>query len=104
MSDIVILSTIVIFFVVLGAIVPFIHAAFDEQQVNVNVDSIELRSGQGLLFSEEEVTVLGIVTSIFTMFFWTFGTIPAIIDFILFVPLRILFAVLLFKMIRGVGG
>lgn len=102
MSDTIILSSIVILFVTLGVILPFIHAAFDQPVTNLNSEGIEFASGQS--FSQSEVTVLGIIVSIFTMFFWTFGNMPVILDTILFVPLRIIFVVLLFKLVRGVGG
>ncbi|KKN50125.1 hypothetical protein LCGC14_0636230 [marine sediment metagenome] len=102
MSDTDILLTIIIFFVALGVLLPFIHAAFDEQVTDLNTQGVEFASGQG--FSEDSVSILGIVTSILTMFFWTFGNIPVIIDLLLFVPIRIIFMILLFKLIRGVGG
>ncbi len=102
MSDTVILSTIVLFFVVLGAVLPSIHSTFDQITSNLDTQGIEFASGQG--FSESNVGVLDIVVSIFTMFFWTFGAIPLIIELIIFVPIRIIFMVLLFKLVRGVGG
>ncbi len=102
MSDTNLLLTIIIFFVALGVLLPFIHAAFDQQVTDLNTQGVEFESGQG--FSEDSVSILGIVTSIFTMFFWTFGNIPVVIDLVLFVPIRIIFIVLLFKLVRGVGG
>lgn len=102
MSDTDILTGIVIFFVTLGVLLPFIHEAFDETISNVNTEGVEFASGQGL--STDNVGLLDIAVSIFTMFFWTFGSIPIVIDLILFVPIRIIFAILLFKLIRGVGG
>lgn len=102
MSDTIILSTIIILFVVLGAVLPFIHTSFDQSTADVNTEGIEFTSGQA--FTTNNVTVLGIVVSIFTMFFWTFGNIPAILDIIIFVPIRIMFMVLLYKLVRGVGG
>ncbi len=102
MSDTIMLSTIVIIFVSLGAILPFVHASFDQSVTNVNAEGIEFESGQSS--STNTVTVLGVVVSITTMFFWTFGSIPAILDTIIFVPMRIMFLVLLFKLVRGVGG
>lgn len=102
MSDTVILTTIVIIFVGLGAVLPFIHAAFDQTETSTNQELVEFESGQG--FSTNQVSVLGIVVSIFTMFFWTFGNINAVLDLVIFVPLRIIFMVLLFKLVRGVGG
>ena len=102
MSDMDILATIVIFFITLGTVMPFIHASFDETETNVNTKGVEFAAGQDLAASN--VSILGVVLSIFTMFFWTFGNIPVILDLILFVPLRIIFIVLLYKLIRGVGG
>ncbi len=102
MSDTSLLLTIIIFFVSLGVILPFLHADFNQGGTTFDEEGIETASGQS--FSTEDVTILGIVVSIFTMFFWTFGNIPVVIDVILFVPIRIIFAILLFKLVRGVGG
>ncbi len=102
MSDIVVLSSIVIFFVVLGAVVPFIHADFGQTTTDLNTKGLEGKSGQGV--SESTVSAISVTLSIFTMFFWTFGNIPVIIDLVLFVPLRVILAILSFKLIRGVGG
>lgn len=102
MSDTVVLTTIVILFVVLGAVLPFVHAGFDQTETNLNTEGIEFASGQG--FTTNQIGILDIVVSIFTMFFWTFGSIPIIIDVVFFVPLRIMFVVLLYKLVRGVGG
>lgn len=102
MSDTVILSTIIVFFVALGAVIPFVHSSFNQAGDTFNTEGIEFASGQST--STNSVTVLGVVVSITTMFFWTFGNIPAILDIIIFVPIRIIFLVLLFKLVRGVGG
>ncbi len=103
MSDTQILLTIVIIFVFLGAIIPFINVAFTQENTQFNVDGIEFATGEGFQ-DESSVSIGSIVTSIFTMFFWTFGSIPVLLDLLVFVPLRITFVVLLFKLIRGVGG
>lgn len=100
MSDTVILSTIIILFVSLGAILPFVHEAFDQDTADFDGKNIEFESGQ----SSDISIILEVLTSIITMFFWTFGNIPAILDLIIFVPLRIIFLILLFKLARGVGG
>ena len=102
MGDTAILTTIIVIFVILGAALPFIHSAFGETSTNVNTEGVEFASGQG--FSTSNTSILGIVVSIFTMFFWTFGSIPLILEIVIFVPVRIMFMVLLFKLVRGVGG
>ena len=102
MSDMDILATIVIFFITLGTVMPFIHASFNEAGTDLNSEGVEFEAGQDLPFSN--VSILGVILSIFTMFFWTFGNIPLLLDLLLFVPLRIIFVVLLYKLIRGVGG
>lgn len=100
MSDTGILVGIVIIFVALGTILPFVHDAFDQQATDINAAGLEFEAGQ-----QSGVTVvLGVIVSITTMFFWTFGNIPFIIDAVIFIPIRIVFLVLLFKLIRGVGG
>lgn len=103
MSDTAILLTIITVFVFLGAILPFINEAFGQDGTSLNTAGIEFATGQGF-DDENEVSIGKIAVSIFTMFFWTFGSIPALLDLLLFVPLRIIFVVLLFKLIRGVGG
>jgi len=108
MSDTAILTTIVLFFVVLGTVLPFIQQDFSQDVIDLDVKGIQTDSGQ----SVEGVNSIGgaivvtstILFSIITMFFWTFGAIPVIIDLLLFVPIRIVFVVLLFKLVRGVGG
>ncbi len=103
MSDTGILLTIIIIFVTLGAILPFVNASFGQAQTDLQTSGIEFATGQG--FDDESAVSIGkIVTSIFLMFFWTFGLLPILLEALIFVPLRITFVILLFKLIRGVGG
>ena len=102
-----ILFTIILIFVSLGAILPFVHEAFDQQVVDLNVPNVEFQTGQQLK-EETQISALArvgsVLISIISMFFFTFGAIPLIIDLVVFVPLRIIFAILIFKLLRGVGG
>jgi len=100
MGDTSILITIVIIFVFLGALLPFVHAAFGQPETDLNVGNIPFQSGDE--FTEDDITVTGVIGSIFLMFFWTFGAIPALLDLLVFVPLRIGFVYLLFRAIRGI--
>ena len=101
MSDTTIMLGFLFFFVLLGVILPFANAAFFQSDNTVNADGVEFAAGENV--STDSVGILDIIISIFTIFFWTFGAIPVIIDLILFVPLRIIFVVLLYRNIRGVG-
>lgn len=108
MSDTAILTGIVIFFVVLGVILPFVQADFGQTKTNFDVKGLQTGTGNSLESADSIggaiSTTSKILFSVLTMFFWTFGAIPLIMDLILFVPIRIVFAVLLFKLVRGVGG
>ena len=103
MGDTAILFTIITIFVFLGAILPFINTAFGQDETNLNTAGVEFATGQGF-DDENSISIGSIAVSIFIMFFWTFGAIPVLLDLLLFVPMRIVFVILLFKLIRGVGG
>lgn len=86
---------IIIFFVALGVLLPLLHEDFnqsfsdpDETQLTKNINEDDL---------SVITTPATIIFSVFKMFFWTFGAIPTIIDLLIFLPLRILLAVLLLK-------
>ena len=100
-TDTSIMLTIIIIFVFLGAILPFVNAAFNQGATNLNTKGVEFAAGQNL---EETsgVGILDVIISIFTMFFWTFGNVPVIMDLIVFVPIRIIFLVILYRNLRGV--
>lgn len=100
-SDTGILLTILIIFVLLGALLPFLHEAFGQDQTNVNAGGVAFATGQNI-DEASGVTILDVIFSIVTIFFWTFGNIPLLMDLILFVPLRIIFIVILYRNLRGI--
>lgn len=95
-----ILYTIITIFVLLGAVLPFVHAEFDQAQTELNTQGLADRTGQE--YSESTIVILSVITSIFTMFFWTFGNIPAIIDLVIFIPMRLTLLAILYDKIRGI--
>jgi len=99
-TDSVIMYMIVLVFVTLGFIMPFINSSFGVSEANINTEGLVLEAGDET--GGAEVSALKVVLSIFTMFFWSFGTLPAIVDTVIFVPLRILLAILIYRNIRGV--
>ncbi len=46
----------------------------------------------------------GILASIITMSFWSFGTLPLSLDLIIFLPLRLVFWFIILRNIRGTGA
>ena len=87
---------LVVFFLSLGTLLPFINAAFSqgvtEQDLNGLPDSDE---------SLNVVSMLEVLVSVFTVFFWTFGQVYFLIDLLLLMPLRILGIYLFARMVRG---
>lgn len=92
-TDIGILTTIFFVFIGLGVTLPFINATFENASTEFNTEGLESATGQ-------DVTILGIIGTVASMFFWTFGALHPIID-AFFIVLRIIFYVILFKVIRG---
>ena len=80
--DIFIILTFV--FVILGFTLPYIQDSFG---IDVTVNN---------LYDSTEINFLTIVTSIVSMFSFTFGALPLWLDLCIFVPLRI-FWILTFK-------
>lgn len=101
-SDVGIMLGIITAFFVLGFGLPFIHDAFGETASTLDTGGINFQAGQG--FSTDSTSVLEIIVSVTTIFFFTFGAVPLWLDAIILLPIRIIFFVLLYRQIRGVGG
>lgn len=87
---------LVLFFLTLGTLLPFINAAFSQ--------SVTTQDLNGLPTSDDElntVSMLEVIVSIFTVFFWTFGQVYFLVDIIILLPLRILGVYLFARMVRG---
>ena len=87
---------LVLFFLSLGTLLPFINAAFSQAVVNQDLN--------GLPQSDEDlnvVSMLEVILSIVTVFFWTFGQVYFLIDLLILMPLRILGVYLFARMVRG---
>ena len=97
-NDMTILGGIVLVFVLIGFMTPFINDEFGgsapENNINDVTDGIE----------PDDVSAWDVIVSIFKMFFWTFGSIPSWLDAILFIPMRIVLVVLIARNIWVGGG
>jgi hypothetical protein len=86
------------FFILLGIIIPIAQTGFGMDSVS-SYDTDNPVSQ----ITEEKLglsTAWEILKSVFLMFFWTFGQLPAILDGV-FVILRLALALSIAKMIRG---
>lgn len=97
-NDTVILIGIIVFFVALGWALPLIRAELS------SADATQTSDIENNIEVGNEIGILKIVSSIALMFLWTFGAIPPWLDALVFVPLRITFGVILYRLIRHGGG
>jgi len=102
MSDTSIFFGMLVFFIGLGVLMPFITAEFSDTVTEADSSGVEFEVSQQL--NTNEVTVLGVMGSVITIFFWSFAPIPIVVELLLLEPLRILFYWLFYRQIRGVGG
>jgi hypothetical protein len=102
-ADISIAAGIIIIFVLVGTLLPFVREGFgDTSSVNGSVTTLtgELAGYQG----SSSLTIWGVFGSIFKMFFWTFGALWWPIDLLFFVPMRILLVFILARNLWGVAS
>jgi len=87
-----ILALLIIFFIMLGVLIPIIQESFNLDKDENNINTVaEGLTGKG----DDSVSAFDIIISIVSMFFWSFGAIVWWVDLLLLVPLRIIALVLL---------
>lgn len=96
MGDNIALITLLVIFLVIGFIAPFIASAYKSNIGTVNTDGIISDAGN------TDVTATTVVGSLFKVFFWTFGLLPAWMDALIMLPLRVWFGTLIYDKIRGI--
>jgi hypothetical protein len=131
-NDITIIGGIIMFFIAVGTLLPFIQMEFTTSTSNpgngfhngsniINQSNIDVLGRNATYHSSgigwwesiglgfvsnalyDSTSFVSVLFSIVSMFFWTFGNIPFWIDMIVFMPMRIM---LLFIIIRNIwpGG
>lgn len=94
--------TLIILFIVVGGLLPFVQSAFEVDVVTQNLEGIEDDIGEGA--GTTNVITLGrVLASVTKMFFWTFGDLPFWLD-LFFLLLRILLVVTLIMTFVGIGA
>lgn len=99
-NDSVLLMTVVVIFLILGFVLPYVNTAFGQPTTDINTEGLITDTGNEL--STSEVSIFTVFTSIITVFFWTFGQVPVWVDILIFTPMRVLLALLIYRNIRGV--
>ena len=105
-SDVTIASGIIITFIVLGTVLPYIHQAFGSSAYNtVNVAGVKTEAGTGT-GSIAAITLGTVLFSVLKMFFWTFGLVSAWVELVILMPMRIALAIIAVRNfpVIGAGG
>lgn len=103
-NDISIIAGIVSVFVILGAMMPFVHQDFNSGQTtgSVSNDALQDNSYQ-LAQTTSSLSMWTVIKSVLLMFFWTFGQLPFWIDNI-FVIFRVMLILIVARNVWIGGG
>ena len=96
-----ILVSIIVIFIGVGTILPFLNSEFnnyDIQGPDVSTMSGGIETPSGSNPATTAVSTWGILVSVLSMFFWSFGALPLVIE-IIFVILRITFLFILIDLL-----
>lgn len=103
MNDISVITGIVAFFVLMGVFLPYAHTV-EGTDTDIEADASDVTGDIGeTADSPTTPGIWKIVTSVLSMFFWTFGSLPFWIDS-LFVILRITLALTVARNVWIGGG
>jgi len=94
---------IITVFVSLGTLLPFIQQDLNDPNISSALTTgltQEVSQDSGDLTS---VSALEIVKSVAKMFVWSFGSIPPLIDAVIFIPMRIALVLILVQYLPFVG-
>lgn len=100
-NDMTILGGFVIFLILVGVAVPFMNAEFNQSDAEVNVGLVHDSQDPSDMTS---ISAWKVFKSVIAMFFWTFGSLPFIIDLLIFEPIRIIAYLIIARNIWIGGG
>lgn len=100
MNDVLIIGTIVSIFLLIGAALPFMESAYSVDQA-ADYDSGVVSDNIGQAASD--VSPFDVLSSVFLMFFWTFGALPLFLELV-FTVFRIILVVTIARNIWQSGG
>ena len=100
-NDMTIIYGFVTFFVLIGIVTPYINAEFNSSYpVNDAETLIDIDTDKAV----SSVSAFKVIGSVITMFFWSFGNLPVWLDLVLFLPLRVVFYLIIARNIWIGGG
>lgn len=102
-NDVSIGLAIITFFIFTGVLLPFVADDLGDNRPRVDVESLEGDLGEEIE-SVSSINAFSVLFSVAKMFFWTFGDIPFVFDILIFTPLRIGLAFIIFRNIWIGGG
>lgn len=102
-NDMTILYSIMAFFIILGGLLPFVQEDFNQDQIENQYEPFtdDMKQKAESVSTTNAFTVL---LSVVKMFFWTFGDLPFVIDLVIFIPLRLVFLLVIVRNIWIGGG
>lgn len=102
MNDSILIWFILILFIAIGGLLPFVQDSFgvttDTHKLNINPNDVNQLPTNPLSILTGKVLL-----SIASMFFWTFQ-IPWWLELVFFEPIRILLYILVYRLVRSGGG
>lgn len=102
-NDISIITGIILIFLTLGAIMPYINDSFSITSEEINIEKFEDDIAVDIE-DESRISAFTVIFSIFKMFFWTFGSIPFWFDLTIMLTLRIILILTIARNIWIGGG
>ena len=102
-NDVTIILTIMVIFIGLGTIMPFIEESL-EVTPTTTVDTEGYYQEVAGEAGGAGVSIFTVLLSILKMFTWTFGSVPLLIDALFLTPIRIAFVFLVARNIWVGGG
>ena len=101
-NDISIATGIILVFVLLGLLLPFVNESFGETGTNLDPESVETNVGQDIE-NVSAISAFKVLLSVLKMFFWTFGDLPFWLDGV-FIVFRLQLAFIIARNIWIGGG
>lgn len=101
-NDIEILFGLIIFLLLCGFVTPFINAEFSLGEPSYSADSLTADIDEG--DAQSSLSAFNIISSMFLMFFWTFGQVPLIVEITILLPVRLAIAFIIARNVWIGGG
>ncbi len=103
MSDVKILYTFILFFIVTGLITSFVSSELSGESEEFDTNKI-IDDSKTEIELKNSLSIFTVLLNIVKMASWSFGTLPILFDLVIMVPIRLAFWYLAIKTILGGGS